>query len=338
MTDRLARALDDVRRRWVPDHRLGVFDVAAKDGTALAGSTTSREALADVRRIAGEAGLAVEVGLLPDASVDDDGRAVVTAAVAPLLGQPEVLAPRVSEALHGEPLELLERRGDWLHVRAADGYVAWIHSGYVRLGTEDWLEDWLSRATTRSLGCELEHQGTRLRLPIGCRLAPPPIRGGAGQVETADGRLARVASGVLQPQPELEAEARATDAATLAQRWFAGAPYAWGGRTEWGVDCSGLAQATYAARGVALPRDSDQQFTVGSEIPPAPAGEGYEKGDLLFFAERGRVSHVALWAGAGRVVHSTLSRGGVVSEDFLADVPRLQRLRDQVVGVRRVES
>ncbi|HEY6107794.1 MAG TPA: hypothetical protein VIV56_02715, partial [Gemmatimonadales bacterium] len=94
MTDRLARALDDVRRRWVPDHRLGVFDVAPKDGTTLAGSTTSREALADVRRIAGEAGLAVEVGLLPDASVDDDGRAVVTAAVAPLLGQPAVLAPR----------------------------------------------------------------------------------------------------------------------------------------------------------------------------------------------------------------------------------------------------
>lgn len=339
MTDRLARALDDVRRRWVPDLRLGVFDVAmAKEGTTLAGSTTSREALADLRRIAGEAGLAVEVGLLPDASVDDDGRAIVTAAVAPLLGQPAALAPRVSEALHGEPLELLERRGDWLHVRAADGYVAWIHSGYVRLGTEDWLEDWLSRATTRSLGCELEHQGTRLRLPIGCRLASPSRRGGAGQVETADGRLARVASGVVQPQPELEAEARATDASTLALRWFAGAPYAWGGRTEWGVDCSGLAQATYAARGVALPRDSDQQFTVGGEIPPAPAGEGYEKGDLLFFAERGRVSHVALWAGAGRIVHSTLSRGGVVSEDFLADVPRLQRLRDQVVGVRRVES
>lgn len=337
MTDRLVRALDDVRRRWVPDHRLGVFDVAAAgDGKALAGSTTSREALAELRRIGGDAGLAVEVGLLPDGSVDVGATALVTAAVAPLLDKPAVLAPRVSEALHGEPLVLLERRGDWLHARAADGYVAWVHAGYVRLGNSEWMEDWLSRATARSLGCELEHEGTRLRLPIGSRLALRSA--GPGKVETADGRLARVSSGVVRSQSELQAEARATDASALALRWFGGAPYAWGGRTEWGVDCSGLVQAAYAARGVALPRDSDQQFSVGGEIPPAPAGEGYQAGDLLFFADRGRVSHVALWAGAGRIVHSTLSCGGVVSEDFLADVPRLERLRDQVVGVRRVES
>lgn len=342
MTDRLARTLEDVRRKWVPDHRLGVFAVAAaKQGTVLAGATTSREALAELRRLGAASGLTVDVGLLPDATVEDCGTAVVTAAVAPLLDQPAVLGARMTEALHGEALTLLERRGDWLHVRGADGYIAWMHAGYAQLGTPEWMEDWLSRATLRSLGCELEHQGTRLRLPMGCRLAsPPPAAGRAGgaQVETADGRVARVSSGVVQAQPELQAEARAIDPAALALRWFGGAPYAWGGRTEWGVDCSGLVQAAYTARGVALPRDSDQQFTVGSEVPPTAAGEGYEKGDLLFFAERGRVSHVALWAGGARIVHSTLARGGVVRDDFLADEPRMRRLRDQVVGVRRVES
>jgi gamma-D-glutamyl-L-lysine dipeptidyl-peptidase len=333
VSDRLARALDDVRRKWVPDRRLGAFDVRIASGT-MTGRTTSREALAELRRLGADAALRVEVALLPDSSVSQDTTAVVTAALAPLLAQPALGAPRMSEALHGEPLALLERRGAWLYARAGDGYLAWIHTGYVQVGTADWQEDWLSRATARSLGCELEHQGERLRLPIGGRLVPRRD----GSVETADGRSARVVTGAVQPLGDLLAEARRSAAPDLVRRWFGGAPYLWGGRTEWGVDCSGLVQAIYAARGVALPRDSDQQFAAGTEIRLAAAGDGYEKGDVLFFAEDGRVSHAALWAGAGRIVHSTLSRGGVVCECLFDDVPRLRRLREQMVGVRRMES
>jgi hypothetical protein len=246
-----------------------------------------------------------------------------------------VRAPRVNEALQGEPLSLLERRDDWVRVRAGDGYVAWTHTGYVRVGLMDWFEDWLRRATIRSLGCELGHQGERLRLPIGARLAPR--RDGAGLVETADGRLARILSGVVRSELALHAEARLMTIPDLTRRWYGGAPYLWGGRTEWGVDCSGLAQAVYAARGVALPRDSDQQSAVGWAVPLSPTGAGYAAGDLLFFAERERVSHVAVWAGAGRIVHATLSRGGVVNEDLFGDSPRLRTLREQLVAVRRVE-
>ncbi len=332
MNDRLARAIDDLRRKWVPDLRQGIFDVTIGNDR-LSGATTSREALAELRRLAEDASLAIDVQLLPDASVDDGGAAVVTAAVAPLLQQPAVNAPRVSEALHGEPLVLLHRRGEWLRVRGSDGYIGWTHAGYVAVGSMDWLEDWLARATARSLGCELEMSGTHLRLPIGARLAAR--RDGA--VESADGQLARVAGGAVRSQMELHAEARMIAAPELARRWFGGAPYLWGGRTEWGLDCSGLAQAVYAARGVGLPRDSDQQFSVGVEVPLAPLGAGYQAGDLLFFADDGRVGHVALWAGAGRIVHATLSRGGVVTEELFGDVPRLRRLRDQLVGVRRME-
>jgi hypothetical protein len=334
--DRLERAIDDIRRKWVPDGRLGVFAVtvnadvgAPRAAPLLSGVTSSRSAQEALRRLASDAGLAEEVRLLPDRAVD--AAAIVTAALAPLLGDTRLDAARVSEALHGESLEILERQGEWLRVRASDEYVAWVHAGYVATGHAEWARDWTERATARALSAELQTTGGRRRLPLGARLSLHRD----GTVELADGVAGTVVGGEVRPENELRVESRHLALPELAQHWYAGAPYLWGGRTEWGIDCSGLVQAVYATRGIQLLRDSDQQFGQGRDVPMSPEGVGYEAGDLLFFTERGRVSHVALWAGAGRVVHSALSRGGVGIDDLFGDEPRMVNLRANLVGVRR---
>jgi len=334
VTERLERDVGDVARKWVPDPRLGVLDVAVLPA-ALAGCTTSRDALDELRRIAAAAHHAADIRLLPDASVRDEPAAVTTAAVAPLLREPRIAADRVSELLHGEPLALLERRdGTWLRVRAPDGYHGWVHAGFVATGPDDWAEDWTTRATARSLGAELKFEDRRFRLALGARV----VLRRDGLVDTADGRAWSVAWGVVRPEAEYRAEARLLAAPEWARRWFSGAPYLWGGRTEWGVDCSGMVQATYAARGISLPRDSDQQALTGRAVAIDPSGAGYNAGDILCFADGRRIAHVALWAGAGHIVHSALARGGVASDDLFADTPAAERLRGMLVAVRRPET
>ena len=334
--DKLERAVDDIRRKWAPDGRLSVFEISIAPNVGaqhaaplLSGITSSRDARDALRRLANDAELVDKVELIPDHVVDP--AAIVTAALAPLLGEPKVSAPRLSEVLHGEALDVLERRDDWLRVRAPDGYIAWLNAGYVALGPTDWAEDWSERASARSLSADILTTDGRRRLPTGARVA---FR--RGVVELADGQRGAVAAGNVRREQELRVEARHLALPELAQKWYGGAPYLWGGRTEWGIDCSGLVQAVYAVRGIKLPRDSDQQFGEGQEIVMASDGAGYEAGDLLFFAERGRVSHVALWAGAGRIVHSALSRGGVGGDHLFGDEPRMVRLRESIVGVRRL--
>ena len=98
---------------------------------------------------------------------------------------------------------------------------------------------------------------------------------------------------------------------------FVGLPYRWGGSSaEEGFDCSGLTMAVYQLNGLNLPRTSRDQFQAGEGV----AREDLARGDLVFFAISGgrKVSHVGVYVGDGRFVHSP-GRGKVVRVDSLSD-------------------
>jgi hypothetical protein len=252
------------------------------------------------------------------------------AGVAPVHREPSIRAEQVTQLVLGETARVLDSQGDWRHVRLdGDRYEGWIHLGYVLETDHEIARGWRETATGWSEGAVVRAEdGGIVRLPVRARvgLASP-------RVDLPDGRRGAVIAGMVTPWERVAARACAVSADLWALRVFAGTPYQWGGVTPWGVDCSGLVQTTFLARGVSLPRDAAQQVKCGEAVAP---GE-QRAGDLLFFAERGeRVSHVAFAGPSDTLVHSTLACGGLVLEPW-GPGTRAMVLRTQLVAVRRVE-
>jgi len=114
---------------------------------------------------------------------------------------------------------------------------------------------------------------------------------------------------------------------------YVGVPYHWGGTSpSSGFDCSGFTQYVFAKQGVRLPRTSYQQAEVGQSI--TPDWDAVTPGDLVMFEENGRISHVAIYAGRNRIVHSSSSGGGVRYDDLSTE--RGRWFADHMVAARRV--
>lgn len=84
-------------------------------------------------------------------------------------------------------------------------------------------------------------------------------------------------------------------------RRFVGAPYAWGGLTADGIDCSGLVHMAYRLSGRLVPRDAWQQESAGTPV----AEPDIAPGDLTTYSAGARVDHIAFWLGEGRILHAT---------------------------------
>lgn len=98
---------------------------------------------------------------------------------------------------------------------------------------------------------------------------------------------------------------------TEAKKWL-GTPYKYGGQDKRGVDCSGLVLNVYQkALDIKLPRNSGEQASFCSPL----AKDKLLPGDLLFFATSGsgKVSHVGIYVGDNKMIHSSASRGVIVS-------------------------
>ncbi len=79
-----------------------------------------------------------------------------------------------------------------------------------------------------------------------------------------------------------------------------GIPYVYGGQTPEGFDCSGLVFYAYRETGIDVPRTSLAQYRAAKRIPVSAA----QPGDLVFFRIGRQISHVGIYVGNNRFIHS----------------------------------
>ena len=133
--------------------------------------------------------------------------------------------------------------------------------------------------------------------------------------------------------------ARASSSITVERRVldtakrYLGTRYRMGGARPGAFDCSGLVRYVFAKHGVALPRTAREQSAVGRRVVVGP--DSLRVGDLLFFrTPRGRASHVAMYAGNGRIIHASAGSRRVRYDDLAS--PRGRWFIEHLTEVRRV--
>lgn len=187
-----------------------------------------------------------------------------------------------SELLYGEPFSAMEIGGEWAWGYAgADRYV-----GYVKadaLGSAAVATHRVSVPSALVFSRPDVRSAHSLELPLGALIA----------VLGRDGSFHRIDGGFVHERHLAPVDAIDSDWVEVATR-FVGTPYLWGGRTRWGIDCSGLVQVALAAGGIAAPRDSDMQFEQLGQATSEP-----RRGDLAFFP-----GHVGIMIDGEHLLHA----------------------------------
>lgn len=136
-----------------------------------------------------------------------------------------------------------------------------------------------------------------------------------GQVEAATPVTKRYATksavvqGIKIPlSVEVDKEAVLRDQVVDYALQFVGNPYVYGGTSLTnGTDCSGFTMGVYKKFSISLSRTSRSQAYDGKSIKRSEL----KKGDLVFYATGGTITHVALYIGDGKIVHASNSRSGI---------------------------
>lgn len=206
--------------------------------------------------------------------------------IVPLRAEPSDMSELVSQVLYGEHFKVLEQRKKWSRIRIAyDKYEGWIdNKQYLEVSEEIYKEkDKEELLLSSDLVEFITDEKHLMPIPIGAVLNPLSLLS-----HKYDGSIV---NGILPKENLIK-----------TSYMYLGAPYLWGGKTPFGIDCSGFTQMVYKLNGYKLLRDASQQATQGEALSFI---EESEPGDLAFFDnDEGNIIHVGIIMEDNYIIHA----------------------------------
>lgn len=193
----------------------------------------------------------------------------------------------VSQLLYGDHFKVIEKRKSWSKIRLQfDKYEGWIdNKQYIEISKEDYqnisgLNPILSRHIVDYVS---DAKGYIYPIPLGSNLSALKLLGHKfeGKLESIKPDKSKLIDSALQ---------------------YYNSPYLWGGKSPFGIDCSGFTQMVYKLNGYNLLRDASQQATQGEALSFI---EESEAGDLAFFDNsEGAIVHVGIIMDDHHIIHA----------------------------------
>jgi len=188
--------------------------------------------------------------------------------VVPMRREPSDRSEQISQLLYGESISVLDKQAKWSLVKGEDDYEGWIDNKQYSTHDSEHLA-WVTE------------QVQKIETPDGPMLVP-------------HGSLI---PGRMNSQPYNPKSLEATG------RLYLNTPYLWGGKSIFGIDCSGLMQQIFKMYGKKLPRDAWQQAELGDMVHLVAEARA---GDLAFFDNaEGRIVHVGLLLNESEILHAS---------------------------------